>query len=72
MLCVCSLQELELKFSETSQYMNMRKILETKNATIKELRTNLKRYVCSRSKLLQNLRLYVILRYESDGKLKQL
>jgi leucine zipper transcription factor-like protein 1 len=38
------LQELERKFSQTSVYANMKKILNKKNEQIKELRRKLQQY----------------------------
>ena len=38
-------QELDKKFSETAQYKNLKKMLETKNVQIKDLRARLKRFV---------------------------
>lgn len=37
-------QELEAKFSQTSQYKNLKKMLETKNVQIKDLRSRLRRH----------------------------
>lgn len=39
-----NLQELDKKFSETSQYKNLKKMLETKNVQIKDLRARIKRF----------------------------
>ena len=39
-----SAQELEKKFSETGAYKNLKKMLSSKNATIKELRQKLNVY----------------------------
>ena len=38
-----TLQELDKKFSETTQYINMRKMMESKTATIQSLRSELKK-----------------------------
>jgi leucine zipper transcription factor-like protein 1 len=38
-----AMQELEEKFSATTQYQNMRKILSSKNDQLKELRAKLKK-----------------------------
>ena len=35
--------DLDRKFSDTAQYMNMRKMLSSKNDQIKELRTQLRK-----------------------------
>lgn len=37
-------KEVDKKFSETSQYKNLKKMLETKNVQIKDLRARIKRY----------------------------
>jgi len=37
-------KELDKKFSETAQYKNLKKMLETKNVQIKDLRARLKRH----------------------------
>ena len=38
------MQEFEKKFSETTQFKNLKKMLEGKNGQIKELRSRIKRY----------------------------
>ena len=38
------LQELEKKFSQTGAYKNLKKMLSSKNETIKELRSKLHQY----------------------------
>ena len=43
-LSIFSIQELEKKFSETGAYKNLKKMLSSKNATIKELRQKLNVY----------------------------
>eukprot|EP00794_Sanderia_malayensis_P003141 gene3141-3609_t len=40
-------KELDMKFSQTSQYKNLKKMLETKNVQIKDLRARLRRDICT-------------------------
>ena len=42
MIIIVTLQELERKFSETGAYKNLKKMLSSKNAQIKELRAKLR------------------------------
>ena len=37
-------EELDKKFSETTQYNNMKKMLQRKNEQLKEIRSKLRRY----------------------------
>ena len=41
MMCFHALQELDKKFSETAQFVNMKKMLTSKNDQIKKLRAKL-------------------------------